>query len=464
MARQATGQVVVRERKTSRVYALRFRAYGDRQYVTLGADAEGWSQRRAETELENVLADVRRGIWRPAQSEPAPAPAEDPTFHEFASEWYTQHERDWQPHPAKTYRGLLVNHLLPFFAKRRLREITVAEVDRYREDRLAEAARRDAERENVLAYNQANPPSRKRLPRRLGTTTINKTLVLLGSILAVAEERGLVDRNPLTINPQRRKAKRERRRPVYLDSAEHVSVLLEAAGDLDSAPDALTSGRRALIATLVLAGLRLGEACALDWRDVNLATGWLYVGSKTDAGMRDVRMLPALRDELLAHKATLADAANEPVFVTATGARRRVDNARQRVMEPVIRRAETLLTERGGQPLPEGLTAHKLRHTFASILAALNTPMPEVIAQLGHTDPGFTLRVYAHTMRRDEAELERLRALVGQAGGTGTGARSVPADWAPMGTSDTPDTASDVPSTPSGQQKTPPERGFSESG
>ena len=34
------------------------------------------------------------------------------------------------------------------------------------------------------------------------------------------------------------------------------------------------------------------------------------------------------------------------------------------------------------------------------------------MAQLGHTDPKFTLRIYTHVMRRDPAERQRLRALV----------------------------------------------------
>jgi hypothetical protein len=34
------------------------------------------------------------------------------------------------------------------------------------------------------------------------------------------------------------------------------------------------------------------------------------------------------------------------------------------------------------------------------------------MGQLGHTDPAFTLRVYAHMMRRNPDERERLRALV----------------------------------------------------
>jgi hypothetical protein len=53
-----------------------------------------------------------------------------------------------------------------------------------------------------------------------------------------------------------------------------------------------------------------------------------------------------------------------------------------------------------------------LRHTFASILFVRGEDPPYVMAQLGHTDPGFTLRVYAHAMRRDEGDKERLKALV----------------------------------------------------
>src|SRR3954470_21401909 len=87
MARQATGQVVERNGKHGRAFALRFRAYGRREYLTLGTDAEGWDRRRAEVELQNVLADVRRGTWRPPDREPAPEPRPEPTFHEFASGW-----------------------------------------------------------------------------------------------------------------------------------------------------------------------------------------------------------------------------------------------------------------------------------------------------------------------------------------------------------------------------------------
>ena len=40
-----------------------------------------------QVQLANVLADVRRGIWKPPQPELMEAPKVAPTFHEYASAW-----------------------------------------------------------------------------------------------------------------------------------------------------------------------------------------------------------------------------------------------------------------------------------------------------------------------------------------------------------------------------------------
>jgi integrase len=58
--------------------------------VTLGGEADGWDRDRAEAELQNVLADVRRGRWASPTPAPShePGPREEPTFHVFASEWF----------------------------------------------------------------------------------------------------------------------------------------------------------------------------------------------------------------------------------------------------------------------------------------------------------------------------------------------------------------------------------------
>jgi integrase len=152
----------------------------------------------------------------------------------------------------------------------------------------------------------------------------------------------------------------------------------------------------------------------MRWRDVDLANGRFVVGrDKTDAGMREVDMLPLLREILTEHKAASEHARpDDPVFVTSTGKPRSRHNIRQDVVDAVVAHASRLVEARGIQPLPLGITPHKLRHTFASILVAIGKDPTFVMQQLGHTDPAFTLRVYAHVMRRSKDERERLRALV----------------------------------------------------
>lgn len=44
----------------------------------------------------------------------------------------------------------------------------------------------------------------------------------------------------------------------------------------------------------------------------------------------------------------------------------------------------------------EGL--HQLRHYYASVMLAGGVSVKELAEYLGHADPGFTLRVYAHMM------------------------------------------------------------------
>ena len=46
---------------------------------------------------------------------------------------------------------------------------------------------------------------------------------------------------------------------------------------------------------------------------------------------------------------------------------------------------------------------HSLRHSFASMLIALNTPITEVAKRLGHSTPAITLDVYAHFMKATES-------------------------------------------------------------
>ncbi len=424
MPRPATGQIVVDRRRVSPTFGLRFRAYGKREYVNLGTVEEGWTQAKAQTELQNVLADVRRGIWRPPEPAPVPEVVREPTFHEFASQWFESTKSEWREKTRLDYGWQLSSHLLPFFKDHRLSQITITEVDRYRQTKVKEVqtiqAAKDGGKPLTEEYIDKRGRKHHRPRRSLSVASINKTITRLGQILEVAVEYGLITANPA--KGRRRRLKPQKTPPVWLDRAEHIQALLDAAAALDS--HAKVKGgqdqhgglvyRRALLATLVLAGLRIGELTGLQWRDVDLTGSQLTVReSKTDAGLRQVDLLPALNHELTTYKTHAPSTAPDSfVFPTAAGSELTQSNIRNRVLEKTVMKANEQLIEAGDVPLPEGLTPHKLRHTFASILVILGVDPGSVMDQLGHADPGFTLRVYRHGMRRDSVARERLRRLV----------------------------------------------------
>lgn len=425
MSRNRNGQVVERRWKSGRGYALRFLAGGRRHYLTLGLEQDGWTRARAEDELLNVMADVRRGIWIPPargsasstahrsdrSAEPAAEVAAVPTFHRFATDWLARREREVAPRTVEYERWALTHHLLPHFAHTCLTAIDIAAVDDYRRAKVAESDRRRTaiEAGRPLRAGQARSAP---ILRPLSPASINKTIDVLQAVLALAREYGHIADNPAT--GRRRRLKAPKPRPVHLDAAEPIQALLDAAATLDADPRHRIRDRHAIIATLLFAGLRAHELCQLHWRDIDLNNARLHVArSKTDAGCRTIDLLPVLRATLERHRGrNTAVGPDHLVFPTGAGGQRDKDNLRNRVLEPTIPVADRLLAERGHPPLPHGLTPHKLRHTYASILVACGIDPATVMTQLGHTDPHFTLRTYTHVMRRSSAERERLKTLV----------------------------------------------------
>lgn len=159
MARPATEQVVERRGKNGTSYGLRFRAYGARHYVTAAAT----NRPAAKVELQNTLADVRRGIWQPRRPQTSEAPVAMPTFHEFADEWLERMRgRGLSERTIVDYQWALELHLLPNFGTLQLDQIDKRFVDRYSTAKLAEG--------------------------KLCAATINKTLVRLAQVLGDAED------------------------------------------------------------------------------------------------------------------------------------------------------------------------------------------------------------------------------------------------------------------------------------
>jgi integrase len=416
MARRAEGTVLERKWKNGNGYALRFRALGERQYVTLGMEADGWTRERAETELANTMADVRRGLWVPPKTRRATrdsaAEAGMPSFHTFALKFIARRIGKVAKKTVDYERWALRYHLLPYFATWALDEIDIEAVDDYRQYKVAQNEERAEaiKRGDPYRYDADDP--RSRVMRPLAPSTVNKTIDILQAILTLAQEYDHINSNPAA--GRRRRLTVPAKRPVHLDSAEQIQAMLDAAQILDRDPYWAQTDRLAHIATLICAGPRAEELCLALRRDFNVANRRIEVGrSKTAAGLREIHYLPLLGDILERHMTdAVYSGPDDFAFATSRGTARDKDNLRNRVFEPVVALADELLIARGQQPLPKGLTPHKLRHTFASVQVACGQDPVSVMQQLGHTDPRFTLKIYTHMMRRSPEERDRLRALV----------------------------------------------------
>ena len=156
-----------------------------------------------------------------------------------------------------------------------------------------------------------------------------------------------------------------------------------------------TGERNRLMLSLMLnTGLRLSEVTGLQWRDLDLNTGKLFVrqgkGAKDRVlwvGETDVNLLRRWRQRQ-------ADEINSPchyVFSTLEG--KRVSN---RYVQQMVARVAV----KAG--LPKHVHPHTLRHTFATDLYRATGKILLVQKALGHADVSTTM-LYSHVY---DGELE----------------------------------------------------------
>lgn len=276
-------------------------------------------------------------------------------------------------------------------ASRRISDRTAGHERHLLEKRLGELA--DRRVQTITAGDVA--ATLRELRGRYAELSCLQTYRLVAGVFAHAVRRGLVTRNPIDGLAPAELPTREAKRTVARLDSETIGRLVDAAGGLRW---------RTALGLAGYAGLRLGEIRALAWDDVDLAAGTITVSRsalpdgtvkqpKTAAGVREVPLLPALRRLLVEWK--LESPRSRPsdlVVATVTG---------EPVQERNVRRAFTNARKTAGlDGLEERLSMHALRHSFASLLATDLELAPTTLAAIiGHTDAGFTLRVYARDAR-----------------------------------------------------------------
>ena len=206
---------------------------------------------------------------------------------------------------------------------------------------------------------------------------------------------GIKDNPALHIRSPKGKGKREREFP----SEDDIRIINESI-------DNVNENIYALMAYMALyTGLRRGELCALQWKDIDFEQKLIRVSKsiywtddhvphvkepKTSAGIREVPLMDSLADLLSSRKGK----ANDYIFGPLKSYQ--IDKGFARFQK------ETGL----------GVTLHGLRHGFASILYRNNVDIKTAAYVLGHAQSSTTLEIYTHLMEQDK--LSSVRSALNQ--------------------------------------------------
>jgi integrase len=288
----------------------------------------------------------------------------------------------YKPSAVRSYDEALRLRILPALGDRRLSDVTRADVQDIA-DRLTGEG--------------------------LAASTVSNQLDPLRVIYRRAIRRDLVSVDP-TKGLELRKPDGRRDR---IASPEEARELLDALHESD----------RAIWATALYAGLRLGELRALRWTDVDLEARVIRVergwdakegeqAGKSAAARRTVPLIARLAPYVAAHKLATGRDGDALVFGATA----------ELPFEPstVNRRALAAWGYRSGRnPDPDGprtialkaredalerIGLHECRHTFASLLIASGANVKAISTIMGHATIAITFDTYGHLLPGGEAE------------------------------------------------------------
>lgn len=206
--------------------------------------------------------------------------------------------------------------------------------------------------------------------------------------------------------------------PKYLEK-EELAVFLKTVRVMGLEQDL------AIFLTLGYTGMRVGEMCALKWKDLDLKEGTLSITKtyynptnktteyklltpKTKTSKRTIAIDAVVLAELESHrvrqnivKMEHRDSYHEKDFIFAM--------TRKNFGYPqYVKKIETRMTRiLKLAKLNTELTPHSLRHTHTSLLAEAKVGLEEIMERLGHIDAKITKRVYLHvtkTMKKEASQ------------------------------------------------------------
>lgn len=332
--------------------------------------------------------DHARQLLKEMRDETTPTPARNDgtTVADYVQRWLTES----LPHQGladstqEMYRSVAAFAVIPALGVTRMDRFAPSEVEAWlrRMDTLTARPR-------TPKPTKANPNPEPIPGKPLAQASKRIAYNVLGKAMDTAVRDGLLDANPVT-----RTARPKPGRPT-------VPVVAP-----DQADRALNAAQGKRIETLLWfvtwTGVRIGEALALTWGDVDLdrATATIRSGTvgsdRTKTGtVRSVTLIPEVVDRLRDWRSRQngdrlkmgGGWANARGYVFVTGSGQPMDEHNCR------RDLQRILKAEG---LPYARPWHSLRHGFAARLLERGLPLQVVSAMLGHSSIRVTADTYGH--------------------------------------------------------------------
>ncbi|MCL4821576.1 MAG: site-specific integrase [Vicinamibacteria bacterium] len=362
-----------------------------------GADAETGKRRRrfvacvSEADAYRTLANLLDSRYEP---EPDPAHLLGAFSAKFIADCRA---RGLEPSTVERYEGSLRNHILPELGNLPLQSITREVVHDFLKRKL------EAESLQGLKEN-----SRKRASKKLERGSVRQLLTTIRALFSVARFTPELAGLP---NPCEGLAKRLRLSAKH-DEGEVKALTREQLARLLGA--AREGPHYAALALMAWAGLRLGEALAVQESDIDFSRSVLMVsrtlGSKSTKGKKsrivDVsrHLLDVLRDVVERNRdvrrsakvvaldgSTISPVTRGP-YLLYPEIPAKVEAKDKSWAQKIVQRAMTETLKVAG--LPEHFTCHSLRHTYAANLISAGVSAAYVQRQMGHASISLTVDLY----------------------------------------------------------------------
>ena len=307
-------------------------------------------------------------------------------YRELSELWLKNHKLEVKPQTYSQTVSELKTHLLPVFGNIRVEKITLPMVQ-------------------VFVNKIANNPN-------LGSVSLKIILSINKRLLKYAVNLQLLTVNPADniIVPKNKKNISQKKELKYFET----NQLKQFKDYLNKLPNTFRNYyHKTLYDTLLATGLRIGEAVALEWSDIDLDNGyidvnktlvWSRMETNSPKSMAGYRKIPIDRNTVLMLR--LYKARQHQCFIEHGYGGKMAEHVFSNGLHAYPSREglqKTLTKHLKLAGLPY-LTLHAFRHTHASLLLNAGISYKELQQRLGHSTLAMTMDTYSHLFDDTEKE------------------------------------------------------------